>query len=146
MDPRNGQYIVHDDKQVFSVVAASAARDGGIFKPGKGYRLNCAKVDGGKALWSVQVPVRIMSIVNTPTKLYAAGTPDIVDPDDPWAALAGRKGGRLLIIAKKDGSTVKAEPLAAAPVLDGLAVAHGRLFIVLKNGQLICRGSSAVRN
>ena len=141
MDPRNGQYIVHDDKQVFSVVAASAARDGGIFKSGKGYRLNCAKVDGGKALWSVQVPVRIMSMVNTPTALFAAGTPDIVDPDDPWAALAGRKGGRLLIISKKDGHTLEAEQLAAAPVLDGLAAAHGRLFIVLKNGQLICRGS-----
>ena len=141
MDPRNGQYIVHDDKQVFSVVAASAARDAGIFKPAKtGYRLNCAKVDGGKASWSAQVPVRIMSMVNTPTALFAAGTPDIVDPDDPWAALAGRKGGRLLIISKKDGSVVKAEPLAAAPVLDGLAAAHGRLFIVLKNGQLSCRG------
>jgi outer membrane protein assembly factor BamB len=141
MDPRNGQYIVHDDKQVFSVVAASAARDAGIFKPAKtGYRLNCAKVDGGKASWSAQVPVRIMSMVNTPTALFAAGTPDIVDPDDPWAALAGRKGGRLLIISKEDGSVVKAEPLAAAPVLDGLAAAHGRLFIVLKNGQLSCRG------
>ena len=79
-------------------------------------------------------------MVNTPTALFAAGTSDIVDPDDPWAALACRKGGRLLIISKKDGSVVKAEPLAAAPVLDGLAAAHGRLFIVLKNGQLSCRG------
>jgi hypothetical protein len=81
-------------------------------------------------------------MVNAPAALYAAGTPDIFDPDDPWSALAGRKGGCLLIISKENGKTLKGEPLAAAPVLDGLTAAHGRLFVVLKNGQLICMTGS----
>lgn len=143
MDPLSAQYMVHDDKVMFGVVAASADRDRGIFRPAKaGYRLNCANVDSGrkaKPLWSVQVPVRIMAMVNAPGALFAAGTPDIVDPDEPWAALSGKRGGRLLIISKKNGKILKGgRTLRAAPVLDGLAAAHKRLFVVMKNGDLIC--------
>jgi len=142
MHPLSGQFIVYDDAHCFSVVAASSDRDRGIFTPGKtGYRLNCTKVDAGKkekATWTAQVPVRIMAAVNTPPALFAAGTPDIVDPKDPWAALEGRKGGRFLVISKENGKTLKTEQLPSAPALDGLAAAHGRLFLVLKNGQVIC--------
>ncbi len=149
MHPLSGQYMVHDDKLVFSVVAASSHRDRGIFRPGRtGYRLNCAGVDAGKKakpLWHVQVPVRIMAAVNAPNALFAAGTPDIVDPGDPWAALEGRKGGRFLVIAKQDGKILRTESLSASPVLDGMAAAHGRLFLVLKDGQVICMGADADR-
>ena len=142
MPPLNGQFIVYDGGLAFSVVAASDDRDRGIFKPGKtGYRLNCAKTNGGpkdKALWSAQLPVRIMAMVNTPDALFAAGTPDVVDDADPWAALAGRKGGRLLVISKDDGEIVRNTPLPAPPCLDGLTAAHGRLFVALKDGQLMC--------
>jgi outer membrane protein assembly factor BamB len=150
MNPLTGQYMVHDDQRVYGIVAASGGRDAGIFKPARtGYRLNCAKLDYATvkarmndAEWSAQVPVRIMAMVNAPDALFAAGTPDIVDPDDPWAALEGRKGGRLLILSKTDGKTLKSYPLEAAPVLDGLSAAHGRLFVVLKNGQIKCLGGS----
>ncbi len=128
-------------------IAASSHRDAGIFKPAlRGYLLNCASVEAAeqaKPFWSVRVPIRIMAMVNAPEALFAAGTPDIVDPDDPWAALEGRKGGRLLILSKTDGKTLKSHPLEAAPVLDGLSAAHGRLFVVLKNGQIKCLGGSA---
>jgi len=144
---RAAQYIVHDDKVMYGLVAASSHRDAGIFKPAsRGYLLNCASVEAAeqaKLFWSVRVPVRIMAMVNAPEALFAAGTPDIVDPDDPWAALEGRKGGRLLILSKTDGKTLKSHPLEAAPVLDGLSAAHGRLFVVLKNGQIKCLGGSA---
>lgn len=144
MEPLTGQYIVHDDQVAFSVVAASGDRDRGIFKPAKtGYRLNCARVDGaprGKALWSVQVPVRIMAMVNSPDALFAAGTPDVVDQSDPWGALAGRKGGRLLVISKADGKILSSTPMPAAPCLDGLAAAHGRLFISTVDGKITCMG------
>ena len=80
-----------------------------------------------------------MAMVNTPDALFAAGTPDIVDPDEPWAALSGKVGGRLLIISKKNGKLLRDEQvLPAAPVLDGLAAAHNRLFVVLKDGSLTC--------
>ena len=146
MTPLTAQYIVHDDKVMYGVVAASGNRDAGIFKPAlRGYRLNCASVEAAKKaklFWSVQVPVRIMAMVNAPDALFAAGTPDIVSPDDPWSALEGRKGGRLLILSKTDGKTLKSYPLQAAPVLDGLSAAHERLFVVLKNGQIKCLGGS----
>jgi len=142
MHPLSGQYLVHDNALSYSVVAASSHRDRGVFVPAKtGYRLTCARVDTGKkgkAIWHAQVPVRIMAAVSAPNVLFAAGTPDIVDPEDPWAALEGRRGGKLLVISKKDGSTLSSQPLPAPPVLDGLAAAHGQLFVVLKNGQLIC--------
>jgi hypothetical protein len=146
MTPLTAQYIVHDDKVMYGVVAASGNRDAGIFKPAlRGYRLNCASVEvarKAKLFWSVQVPVRIMAMVIAPDALFAAGTPDIVSPDDPWSALEGRKGGRLLILSKTDGKILKSYPLQAAPVLDGLSAAHGRLFVVLKNGQIKCLGGS----
>ena len=146
MTPLTAQYIVHDDKVMYGVVAASGDRDAGIFKPAsKGYRLNCASVkvaSKAKLFWSVQVPVRIMAMVSAPNALFAAGTPDIVDPDEPWAALNGEKGGRLLIISTDSGKIMKGgRVLQAAPVLDGLAAAHDRLFVVLKNGKLICMGA-----
>jgi outer membrane protein assembly factor BamB len=142
MEPLTGQYMVHDSKLAFSLVAASGERDRGIFKPARtGYRLNCAEVTSGakaKLRWSTQVPVRIMAMVSGPNMLLAAGTPDIVDPKDPWSAIAGKKGGRLLTISKKNGKSLSTTALTAAPVLDGIALAGQNVFVVLKNGQIIC--------
>lgn len=67
--------------------------------------------------------------------------PHLVQPDDPWAALEGRLGRRLMVISKKDGKAIAGHELPASPVTDGIAAAHGKLFMCLKNGELICGGS-----
>lgn len=72
--------------------------------------------------------------------LIAAGTPDVIDPTDAWAAYEGRRGGKLLTVAVADGTIGVKMHLASPPVLDGLAVAHGRLFMVTAGGQVVCMG------
>jgi len=71
-------------------------------------------------------------------KLIAAGTPDVIVPNDPWAAYEGRRGGRLLVVSAADGKIEAELKLAAPPVLDGLAVAGGRVFMSAKDGKVIC--------
>jgi outer membrane protein assembly factor BamB len=140
------QYFVHDDRTLYGVVACGTDRDRHIFVPGsKGYRLYAADFGDGKKpreVWSVQLPARVVAMVNTPEALFAGGSPDVVNPDDPWAALEGRLGGRLLVLSKADGKTLSEHKLAAPPVTDGVAAAHGRLFLCLSNGDLVCMGAA----
>jgi len=82
--------------------------------------------------------VRVNSLVLSSRTLLAAGTPDLIDPDDPWAAYEGRRGGRLLAISAADGKLLAEYPLDAPPVLDGLAVAGGRLLISSIDGKILC--------
>jgi len=44
----------------------------------------------------------------------------------------------LLAISTADGSELARSPLAAAPVLDGMAAAGGELLLALENGRLLC--------
>jgi len=151
------QYLIHDSETLYGVVACGASYDKDIFKPGgKGYEVYAAQVDLAKKtprlrgvygtgkktprLWSVNVPVRIVAMVNSPRLLFAAGSPDVVDAGDPWAALQGRKGGCMFVMSKGDGRIQSKYGLKAPPVLDGMAAAHGKLFMSLRNGQLICMG------
>jgi hypothetical protein len=70
--------------------------------------------------------------------LFASGTPDIVDSDDPWAAIEGRAGGVLWAVATADGQRSAEYPLKSPPVFDGMAAAGGRLFISTLGGNVIC--------
>ena len=70
--------------------------------------------------------------------LFAAGTPDTVDPDEPWAAYEGKQGGTLLAIASDDGGVLAEYQLDAPPVLDGMSAAHGRLFLSTIGGKVLC--------
>jgi len=44
----------------------------------------------------------------------------------------------LRVIDKKDGRTVSEQNLDAMPVFDGMSVAHGKIFVSLKNGEVQC--------
>ena len=72
--------------------------------------------------------------------LLCAGTPDVLDPEEPWAAYEGRRGGVLFALKTADG-TKKAElQLDAAPAYDGMAIAGGRLYLSLTDGKILCLG------
>ena len=43
--------------------------------------------------WSVKIPVRARAMVLAQQRLFLAGPPDVVDPDDPYGAFEGRRGG-----------------------------------------------------
>jgi len=90
--------------------------------------------------WSLRIPVRPTAMVVAADALVVAGTPDKIYPDDPWAGYEGRRGGRLLVISRADGSIVSEVELPSPPVLDGIALAGGRLWMTTADGRLVCMG------
>ena len=77
-------------------------------------------------------------MVRARDKIFVAGAPDVVDPDDSYGAWEGRKGGVLAVFAASDGKKLAEYHLPAPPVWDGLAAAGGRLFISTEGGTVVC--------
>jgi len=150
------QLLVFDEQMAYAVAAYGSSGAAGFFHPDdKGYRLFAApwkplrdksakesrtsgKSKKAESLWTVYVPVRITAMALAAKTLVAAGTPDVVDPSDPLAALEGRKGGRLRLIATDDGSKLAEYDLDSPPVYDGLAVAGKKLYMTTAAGQVAC--------
>jgi len=90
------------------------------------------------AKWLLNVPVRVRAMVKTKENLFIAGPPDVMDKDDPMAALENRKGGVLHVISAKDGLDTNEYTLDSPPVFDGLVAADGKLFMATTDGKLNC--------
>ncbi|MBL7188192.1 MAG: PQQ-binding-like beta-propeller repeat protein [Phycisphaerae bacterium] len=88
--------------------------------------------------WSVRVPVRVTAMVIAGETLFAAGIDDVLYSEDPWAAYEGRKGGRLMAFSVNDGEKLAEYKLSAAPVFDGMAAAHGCIYLSTRGGRLLC--------
>lgn len=158
------QMLVFDDDTVYGIqayekfVTKSYPHD--IFTPGKGYRLFAAGMKPGTAgtsgkprkrgkgktgpsiKWEGRTSVRARAMVVTDGHLCLAGTPDIVDENDPWAAFEGRKGGVLEVYSNVDGKKLREYPLESPPVYDGMAAANGRVYLSLDSGGIVCYGES----
>jgi len=133
--------LVFDAKVAYGVkpFPGGARHSRAIFRPGeKGYSLVASERPNHTKRWSVNVPVRIMAMVVAGPTLFAAGSPDVVVPGDPWAAVDGRKGASLWSISTADGRTLARYPLADPPVFDGMAAANGRLYVSTTGGQVVC--------
>ncbi len=89
-------------------------------------------------LWTQWLPVRVRGLVKAGDVLFAAGVPDELDPQDPYAAFEGRKGARLVAVSARDGAKLSERAIEAPPVFDGLIAAGGRLFMALEDGSLVC--------
>ena len=89
-------------------------------------------------LWTLWVPVRVRAMVKTRDVLFAAGPPDVYDPDDPFAAFEGRKGAVLLAVSAGQGKKLAERKLDAPPVFDGMIASAGRLFVSLTDGTVAC--------
>ncbi|MEE8451055.1 MAG: hypothetical protein V3R99_04040 [Thermoguttaceae bacterium] len=103
-------------------------------------KINNRWTAAGKKIWSLQVPVRPTSMLLTGETLFAAGTPDVIDPDEPWAAYDGKRGGVLLAISAAEGEVLARYRLDDAPRFDGLAAAGGRLLLATNKGRILCYG------
>jgi len=95
-------------------------------KPAKQYR------------WTKKLPVLARAMLKAGDALYLAGPPDLFSTDDPHAALAGEKGGRLLVLGTADGKQQAECELASPPVFDGMAAAGGRLYMAAMDGRVVC--------
>jgi len=113
---------------------------------GRGVEKGTGYVRSRPAKWQKMIPLRIraMLLARSATSgqagghLFAAGTPDVLDPKDPLAAFEGRKGAMLQVFAAKDGSLVKSYSLASPPAFDGMIAAGGRLYIATEDGKVLC--------
>ncbi len=158
-----GQLVVADEDSVYGIRAYQRPGDvNAHFKPGtQGYLLFAhdrrqPKLDGavkqgakkkprrGKTplvdRWSVRIPIRAQTMVLAGDVLFAAGTPDVVDPEEPWAAYDGRRGGVTWAVSTENGSRLAEYKLDAPPVYDGMAAAGGRLFVSTVDGKVACYG------
>ena len=111
--------------------------------------------------WHSRVPVRVGAMVltgaarsvpgeesaeNAPEKrLFVAGQPDEIDPEDPLAAFEGRKGGVLLALCAETGEVQSEQRLEAPPVWDGMIAYRSRLIVALQSGDLVCLGSRGAK-
>lgn len=77
-------------------------------------------------------------MVETDKILFAAGPPDIVDKQDPYASFEGRMGAKLLAIDTKNGKVISEKTLDSPPVFDGLIAAGGKLFMTTIDGSVVC--------
>ncbi|MFW6107071.1 MAG: PQQ-binding-like beta-propeller repeat protein [bacterium] len=131
-----------------------------VFKPGSNpYRLRCFPFeprsrdqDGGadgprrvakpKPAWEQRMAIRGTAMVCAGDVVFVAGSPDVVDPEDPHGAWEGRKGGVLAAVSAAEGERLAQHKLPSAPIWDGLAAAHGALFVSGTDGKVLCIRSS----
>ncbi len=63
--------------------------------------------------------------------------------EDPAAAIAGfrgAKGNLLEVVSAEDGKPICQAELPAMPSFDGMSAAGGRLYVSLRNGEVVCYG------
>ena len=121
-----GQLLAFSDGQAYGYVTASG-------KSGRTGGDDTLFAQGGKE-WKSTVPgpLQVEAMSATKSHLLAAG------PRDRGNRRKG--GGFLRSITLADGGTAAEVRLAAPPIYDGLAVAHGRVYLATEDGQLICFG------
>jgi hypothetical protein len=75
--------------------------------------------------------------------LFGAGWRDSVKIFDnsTQKTFDGEGKSVLMVISTADSETLKEYPLEAQPVFDGMAAAYGRLYLSLKNGNVLCMDS-----
>jgi outer membrane protein assembly factor BamB len=154
------QLLVFNEQKAYGIRAYPNIGRYNFFHPGgEGYLLYAGllkapsrrKPSGGRdsrkkktqhRIWSMRVPIRATAMVlaGGPEKeiLFIAGPPDEIDPQDSLAAFEGRKGARLWAISEEDGVKLAEYGLKSPPVFDGMIAAHGRLYISMDNGGVIC--------
>ena len=78
------------------------------------------------------MPLTGKAIALAGDRLFVAGTPVAFPEGDLAAAYEGRMGGVLWVASADNGKKLAEIKLDAPPSWDGMAVAQGRLFVVLQ--------------
>jgi len=103
--------------------------------------------------WKTSASLRAKAIVKTRKVLFIAGPEDLLDEEIVFQglhleenkrllqkqneALTSRRGGKLLAVSVRDGSTEQVLDLESPPVWDGMAAAYGKLFFCCRDGSVI---------
>ncbi|MDP6524889.1 MAG: PQQ-binding-like beta-propeller repeat protein [Kiritimatiellia bacterium] len=133
-------------------------RAGGSPKPPAGEKGKRRKSSGkgGKpragTVWFSQESIIARAMVVADDKIVVAGPPNLAkkaegfmafaNEDEAVAGYMGKRGSYLCILSKEDGKQISETTMDAMPVIDGMSMAGGQLFISLKNGELVCYGGN----
>jgi len=107
------------------------------------------------ALWQKQAGILVRGMVLSGDVLFAAGPPDVFgeatgDARHPYTtapaqsleaqreALDGKNGALLVAFAANDGRRLSQHRLNGLPAWDGLIAAHGRLYLTMQDGTVVC--------
>jgi outer membrane protein assembly factor BamB len=120
-----------------------------------------AKTENGSFVqfdWNRYVPVMTQAMAMAGSRVLVAGPPDLVNEEyaferlsqkDPAihhdlaeqdAALMGERGATVQMVGIQDGEVAGEFPLDRPPVWDGMAIAHGRIFVSTTDGKVQCYG------
>jgi hypothetical protein len=90
--------------------------------------------------WNTPTPFAGHAVAAAENTVMAAGVPllDGYTIDDTNASYAGEKGGIVWLLDSSNGRQLQELRFDAAPVWDGIAIAHGSYFICLKDGSVVC--------
>jgi len=80
-------------------------------------------------------------MVLTNERLFVAGPPNVIPPDDPLIAFEDRAGAKLQVVAAENGTHLAEYDLDRVPSFDGMIAADGRLYMTTNDGYVICMGS-----
>jgi outer membrane protein assembly factor BamB len=90
--------------------------------------------------WQTPTPFAGHAIVAAENTVMAAGVPMLkgYTVDDTNASYAGENGGIAWLLDASDGHQLQELRFDAAPVWDGIAIAHGSYFVCFKDGSVVC--------
>jgi hypothetical protein len=91
--------------------------------------------------WSQPISLRAMAMIAGRENLYVIGVEDKSGGQDYWKYLEGREGGLLVVHSKSNGKQCFKCKLDSAPVFDGLSAAGEQVFVIGKDGSVICMGA-----
>jgi outer membrane protein assembly factor BamB len=141
----HGQVLTFDGDTVFGVRAFRAFGTYSFGQPahtaGEGNKLFAADAKTKKRMddkWCVTIPVRARSLVVTGEHVLLAGAPETPNERDPLAAFENRGPAVFAMHRRTDGAEIASLPLEAPPIHDGMAVAGGKVYLVLENGTVVC--------
>ncbi|MFW6170572.1 MAG: PQQ-binding-like beta-propeller repeat protein, partial [Planctomycetota bacterium] len=160
--PKSGQLLVFDQETTYSVKYYTQRHGHSPeFRPGSGYKLYAdanraepilrptrAGEDKGRGFtrqqfwkWFQDIPVRVEAMVLAGDRLYLAGPPDLEPRQEAADAMRGLKGARFWVVSTADGTKLSEIEMQKAPVFDGLIAAFRRLYMVSRDGTIMCLGS-----
>ena len=112
--------------------------------------------------WQSFVPLFARAMAMAGKTILISGPPDTLDEESAFerlvnedegvhaeiaeqdAALKGKFGAMLLAVSMENGERLHEIKLDASPVWDGMAIAHGRIFLATTDGRVLCFGRTLV--
>jgi len=107
--------------------------------------------------WTAEIPFYVRAMIKTSDKLIVCGPEKIIDEKDVVrryseesvrqelkrqdGILDGKKGSHLWVVNAPDGRILEKHELPSLPAWDGMATAHGRVYLATQNG-VVCLGPS----